>query len=405
MERILFVDHVNRILGGAEINLIELLETNSDRPLWNSFCACDPSSRLGAALNTLQIPQRPHSFGAAVNTFRLAGRGFSLGQAWRSRQALGAAGARLAQIVADINPAAVVSCTGKDHLAAGPICQAAAIPSIWWVNDIISAEFFSWPVRFIFARAARKFASRIVTVSEFAREALIATGIRSSAVRTIHNGIPVERYANCERGILRRELGAALDEPIVGLIGRFNPWKGQRFFLELARKWTTENRPGHFVLVGQAFNEDQSYETELRAFIQTHQLEKRVSVLPFREKIAELLCGLDVLVHASLKPEPFGRVLIEAMAAGVPVLAARAGGVPEILTEGNDGLLAEPGNIEAYAAQLEQLLRDRDLRQRLVENAAKKVKSRFTIERVQDDFARLFKELPSLRNDEGPMDE
>src|SRR5260221_10323950 len=99
--------------------------------------------------------------------------------------------------------------------------------------------------------------------------------------------------------------------------------------------------------------------------------------------MASVLGDLDVLVHASTRPEPFGRVIIEAMAAGLPVIAARAGGVSEIITDGVDGLLAEPGDLENYRLQLDRLLRSTELATRLAGARRQTLGDRFSIQRVR----------------------
>ncbi|MCC6234089.1 MAG: glycosyltransferase family 4 protein, partial [Verrucomicrobiales bacterium] len=108
----------------------------------------------------------------------------------------------------------------------------------------------------------------------------------------------------------------------------------------------------------------------------------------------DALSDLDLLVHASLKPEPFGRVLIEAMAVGVPVIAARAGGVPEIVTHELNGMLATPGDLTAYSAALGRLIQDSEYRHRMAEAGRRTVVERFSLERVVDDFETLFASLP-----------
>ena len=193
-----------------------------------------------------------------------------------------------------------------------------------------------------------------MAVSEYARRALLQEGLPERLITTIHNGLPLEHYRRTEPGFLRNQLGLPPHQPLAGLVGRHTPWKGQDFFLRLAQAWIRQNQTGHFVLIGHAFNEDQAYEAALRRFVSEHGLSARVHFLPFQQNMAAVLSDLNLLVHASVLPEPFGRVIIEAMAVGTPVLAARAGGVPEIITHEVTGWLAEPGHLESYLAQLQK---------------------------------------------------
>jgi glycosyltransferase involved in cell wall biosynthesis len=98
-------------------------------------------------------------------------------------------------------------------------------------------------------------------------------------------------------------------------------------------------------------------------------------------------------LHTSLRPEPFGRVVLEAMQAGVPVIAARAGGVPEIITPGEHGLLAEPGDVLEYYRQLERLMAAEPERCQLRSAALARVKGQFSVNRVSQQLSRLLKEL------------
>lgn len=387
--RILFVDHVSRILGGAEVNLVELLGTPDSRPPWEVTVACDPEGPLGRALNAIGIDTLPFAFGTAVGQLRIVGRRFPLAGALRALRALRTARQDLRRTLERVRPHAVISCTNKDHFAAWPACRAAGIPSVWWVNDIVSADFFPWLARRAFIHQARRGAHRLVAVSDFAAGVLRAEGAPPARTVTIHNGIPIARYRSEGRGALRQRLGLATTEPVVGILGRFTPWKGQDLFIRVATEWIRSHPAGHFVLIGHAFNEDQPYEERLRALVNGSSMGARVHFVPFQKDVAAVLADLDVLVHASTKPEPFGRVIIEAMAAGTPVIAARAGGVPEIITDGENGLLATPGHAGEYLEHLQALLGDPGLRERLRRAAGSTVEHRFSLNRVRQDFNAL----------------
>lgn len=396
MKQVLFVDHVSRILGGAEINLIELLEALPNPKNQRFACACPASSRLAQAIGRLKIPVLDYGLDDSLNQMRLVGRRFSLFESLRGLAALRRAGRRLEEIIAEVQPDRVISCTNKDHFAASSACRQQRLPSVWWVNDIVSADFFPWAARFAFKRQALKAATRVAVVSEFAREALLRLGLPGNQVAMIHNGIPLKRYQRTARGHLRGPLGLAKDEPLVGIVGRFTPWKGQEVFLELARSWVRRHAAGHFVLIGHAFNEDQAFEAGLRRFVADENLGARVHFAPFQDPIAAALSDLDVLVHASTRPEPFGRVIIEAMAIGVPVIAARAGAVPEIVSDGVDGLLAEPGNVEDYAAKLERLLGSTELSNALSRAGQQTVRQHFSLERVVRQWEDLLAATPRV---------
>lgn len=391
--RILFVDHVSKVLGGAEFNLLELLALPAARQRWEAQVACPSGSPLETALARISVPRHAYGFAPALNELRVVGRRFSPFAKIRAWQELHAATRRLQAIVAGFQPQAVISCTNKDHFAAGAAVRLAGIPSIWWVNDIISADFFGWPVRRVFASKARELATRLLPVSKFSRDALLREGIPADRITPIHNGIALERYRRTASTLIRDKLKLPANEPLIGLVGRITPWKGQDFFLKLAQAWSAMGRPGRFVIIGRAFNEDAPFEAQLHQFVRTHHLESRVHFVAFQTDIAATLSQLDLLLHCSTKPEPFGRVIIEAMAVGVPVIAARAGGVPEIVTDGVDAGLAEPGNVDSYMGQMVALLGDPGKMAAWAAAGRRTVEKHFTLDRVFNDFERVLSEV------------
>jgi glycosyltransferase involved in cell wall biosynthesis len=386
--RVLFVDHVDRILGGAEINLIELIEEALRHSDWEIAVACRRQSMLGDALDELGVRQFEYGFSDGLNKLRFAEKRFPWFRLGGGLRSLIGARFTLSRIGKQFQPGAIVSCTNKDHIVATATFPTGRIQRIWWVNDLITADFFSFSTRWAF-RKFLNFGPGLIAVSNCVKEALLELGAKSEQVQVIHNGIPLERYRRVRRGFLRERLGIPAGEPLYGNIGRLTPWKGQRFFVDLAKEWVKQRLPGHFILIGAAFNEDQKYEDELRRLVRTRALEGRFHFVGATKEIAAALSDLDALVHTSIKPEPFGRVLIEAMAVGTPVIAPNAGGPREIITDDLNGLLANPGDLLDYIRKLRLVSTDAEFRQRLVNRARQTVEERFTIQRT----ARWFDEI------------
>jgi glycosyltransferase involved in cell wall biosynthesis len=109
-------------------------------------------------------------------------------------------------------------------------------------------------------------------------------------------------------------------------------------------------------------------------------LADRVTFLGARTDVPEILASLDVLVHCPTAPEPLGRVLAEAMAVGRPVVAARSGGIPEVVEEGVTGFLVEPGDVAGFASAVVRLLEDPALRERLGSSGRRRAEARFGVE-------------------------
>lgn len=390
--RVLLVDHVSKVLGGAEVNILELLAHPGVREHWDVTVACAPDSPLARAIDPLGWPQRDHAFAPALNELRVVGRRFSPMAKIRAWQELNRATNRLKVLATDLRPDVLLSCTNKDHFAAGAAALALSIPSAWWVNDILSSDFFGWPVRRAFVSRARRLQPHLAAVSEFGRAALLKEGVPASAVRTVHNGIPLDRYQRDSKRPLRAFLKVAEGVPLVGIVGRLTPWKGQDIFLRIAQQWAQQGRPGHFAIIGGAFNEDAPFEAHLRDFVRLHGLADRVHFVPFQPNIVSTISSLDALIHASTKPEPFGRVLIEAMAVSVPVLGARAGGVPEIITDDVDGALVPAGDVAGYVRTLTRLFSDPEVSARWTAAGSRTVRERFGMHRVFEDWHTLLAE-------------
>ena len=388
--KVLLVDHVSKVLGGAEVNVVELLSHPATRTSWDVTVAAPPDAPLARTLTKTDGPPiEPYHLGSDLNELRVVGRRFRPLAHLRGWRELRRATRRLEALVDRVRPDVVLSCTNKDHFAAGAAALPRRLPSIWWVNDLLVPEFFGWPVRRVFVQRARRLRARLAAVSGFGRDALVAQGVPRDQVVAIPNGIPIGRYRRDSARPLRATLGVADDEPVFGLVGRITPWKGHEVFLRTASAWHRTGRPGRFVIIGAAFNEDAGFAEGLHRTVEREGLADRVRFVPFQPDIAAALSSLDVLVHTSTRPEPFGRVLIEAMAVGVPVVAARGGGVPEIVRDDTNGALVEPGDVNGYVRALGVVTDDPVRRGRWIAEGLRIVRERFSIDRVFADFDRL----------------
>lgn len=178
----------------------------------------------------------------------------------------------------------------------------------------------------------------------------------------------------------------------VGMVGRLAPLKGQHVFLEAFAQAFPEGT-GRATIVGAAlFGESRDYEEQLRSQVVRLGLQGRVEMTGFREDIAAELGRLDVLVQASVIAEGFGLVVVEGMASGLAVVAPRAGGPAEIVTDGHDGLLYPPGDVEALAFALRRLAVDGSLRERLGEAARKRAQD-FTPDVIAPQVLAFYREV------------
>jgi len=203
--------------------------------------------------------------------------------------------------------------------------------------------------------------------------------------------------ALAERDQVRSELGAGSEDILVGIFGRIVEWKGQREFVQAMLEAMQRNPRLLGVIVGDVSDGPKSYLAEVRSLIEASPFADRFVLTGYREDVARLYAALDIAVHASTLPEPFGMVIPEAMAAGVPVIATDAGGPREIVNHGVDGLRVPPGDVAAMAAAILELSVDPDRRRRMGERGQAVVFRRFTIEHNADSVRRVYESLLSDR--------
>ena len=200
--------------------------------------------------------------------------------------------------------------------------------------------------------------------------------------RIIPNAVDLAQFSSPKSPeLVRQQLGVAATAPLVGMIGRIIPWKGQDVFVEAFARLHKTYPQAMAVIIGEPDTfEGERYQAVIRKRVQELGLEDHILWLGHRHDIPEIISALDVLAHCSVTPEPFGRVIIEGMAAGTPVIASNGGGAAEIVSDGVNGLLTEPGDAEALAAAMIKLLTDATLRERLRRNGRKTVQQRYTME-------------------------
>jgi glycosyltransferase involved in cell wall biosynthesis len=154
---------------------------------------------------------------------------------------------------------------------------------------------------------------------------------------------------------VRRELGVPLAAPCIGIAGNIQEWKGQRVVVEALGQLAAFPHV-HCVIAGGVHRAGEGYARELQARIAALGLAQRVHLIGFRADIPEVMNAWDVVVHASVRPEPFGRVILEGMLLGKPVIATAAGGVPELIDDAHTGWLVAPGDAAALSACLQRVL-------------------------------------------------
>ncbi|MBV9605253.1 MAG: glycosyltransferase, partial [Solirubrobacterales bacterium] len=231
--------------------------------------------------------------------------------------------------------------------------RLAGTPVIWHVRDRISDDYLPAPAVGLIRRMTRHLAVGVVANSHATLRTLAAPSdpvVIYSVLPEVLSDVPVPP---------RRDAG-----PLTfGMVGRLAPWKGQDVFLRAFARAFAGGEERAVIVGGALFGENEC-ERELHRLAAALGIGDRVEFRGHRPNVWDELSRIDVLVHASVTPEPFGQVILEGMAAGVPVIATRAGGPVEILEHDVTGILYEPG-IVAELADSMLLMRDPALRDRL----------------------------------------
>lgn len=284
----------------------------------------------------------------------------------------------------------VVSNQSKGHVYGGIAARLAGIPAVWWEQGIPSARGR------IERMAARVPAAAVVCSSDDALAAQRAL-TPHTAVRKVHLGVPVDEIAR-HRGRgkgLRVELGWD-GHPIIGIVGRLQPWKGQTTFLHAAALVANEFPAARFAIVGGAIlGWEGAYPRQLEQLARDLGIGDRVHFTGHQPDVYPWFDALDVVVHASFG-EPFGLVLVEAMALGKVLVAAASGGPLEIVEDGVSGLLVPPGRPEDLARAVARVLGDSSLAAALRSGARARAPM-FSEERMTAAYADVLREVLSTR--------
>ena len=203
-------------------------------------------------------------------------------------------------------------------------------------------------------------------------------------ILAVPNGLSLNGQTSCldaQREFQRRELGLGKDDIGVVTVGRLVPEKGQAIILNALALASRQEPRLTGILVGQDPDPNQRTLTHLRQMAQSLGIQDRVRFLPWADDVWPVYGAADLVVQPSVKPEGFGLVILEAMAARRPVIATRAGGVVDVVLDGETGLLVTPGNVEELARAILRLASDGKLARRLTETACERLKTEFTMER------------------------
>lgn len=228
--------------------------------------------------------------------------------------------------------------------------------------------------------------TRMITVSHSVRDTLVGCGVPSSKVEVIHHGTDVETFAQTTQSVkaARAALGITEDRVAVGIVGRIAPEKGHQVLLQAAQT-LGDRYPVQFVVVGNGPDE-----VQMRESVQRMGLADRVLFTGFRDDVNNAMNALDIVTVPSTWSEPCSAVVQQAMALSKPVIGTSVGGTPEMVREGQTGLLVPPADAAALADAIARLSGDAYLRRQMGVAGREIVESQFSLRVMTDKIERLY---------------
>jgi glycosyltransferase involved in cell wall biosynthesis len=238
-----------------------------------------------------------------------------------------------------------------------------------------------------FSRWKYRQVEAFLAASEAIRQMLVADGVPAERTVTVHEGIDVDHVAAAPPVNVHEAFWLPHQAPVVGNVAALVPHKGQRYLIEAAHLVVQEVPDARFIVLGEG-----ELREHLEKQVHEHHLEKHVLLPGFRTDVLGCIKGFDLFVMSSVT-EGLGTSLLDAMACGRPIIATRAGGIPEIVEDGISGTLVPPRDAAALAAAIVRALKDEGWRRRMGDAGLARVRERFTVDRMVSETAAVYRRL------------
>ncbi|MBE9207536.1 glycosyltransferase [Nostoc sp. LEGE 06077] len=373
--KILFLDQSGKP-GGAELCLIDIAKPYRDRSLVGLFADGD----FKTLLQQNQIPvevltTKPIQVKKQSNLF----------QALASFQQLIPLLIKVVKIAKKYD---LIYANTQKALVIGALASVLSRrPLVYHLHDILSLEHFS-PINLrVAVTLANTFASLVIANSQASQTAFTQAGGKAEITAIVYNGFASKNYQIPEAEIKQIQQELDLESKfVIGHFSRIAPWKGQHILIAALAKCPPQVTA---ILVGDALFGEQNYAQELHQQVKTLGLENRVKFLGFRADIPQLMSACNIVTHTSTAPEPFGRVIVEAMLCGTPVIAAKAGGAMELVEHGVNGFLTTPGDSKELAKVINTCREEIEITATIANNARNIASQRFDIATINQQIAQL----------------
>ncbi|MBI3600790.1 MAG: glycosyltransferase family 4 protein [Nitrospinae bacterium] len=367
-KNILYLINTPDIKGGGEISLLNLLN-KLDKNLYNPVAVCPGEGLMSSEIKKIGINAEI----IPMRQLRYLNIGSFIRGVW--------------SIIGVINNYKIdlIHANGSRCMIYGGIAgRLKGIPVIWHVRIVEKDS--------VLDRFLSILSDRIIVISNSVKNRFNYLKNKHK-ISIVYNGVDVDDFDpdKISRDSVRSEFSITADEIIIGTISQFIQMKGLEFFIEAAKfvleyiKSLPFQRGGlgwgniRFLIVGKRVGDD-AYERKLKGLVKDLGIENKVIFTGYRNDIKNVIASMDIFVLASMG-EGFGRVLIEAMALKKPVVAAKSGGIPEIVSDGETGILVPERDSLEIASAVIRLIKERDLRERMGLAGRKRVEEMFTIER------------------------
>ena len=382
-------------LGGAETSLLAILGSmRAAVPNWELFLLVgedgplsEQARKLGVMVSVVPFPPSLARLGDSTTS-----RWHTIGRLAASFSAALRYKHSLARILRSLRPDLLHTNGFKMHLM-GAWARPQGIPLLWHIHDYVSPR----PLMKHLLQLFRKRCTAIVANSHSVATdiAPVFTGMR---VVPVYNAIDLQRFSPAG---FRLDLDAAANLPPapdgtvrVGLVSTFARWKGHQTFLQAMARLSPALPVRGYIIGGPIYRTIGSQWSidELTQVVRRLGLENRVGFTGFLADTAAAMRSLDIAVHASTHPEPFGMVIIEGMACGTAVIASDAGGARELFADGETALGHAPGDDAQLAAQIERLVNNAGLRKQLARNGRRTAETLFDAKRLAEQLVPLYRE-------------
>jgi glycosyltransferase involved in cell wall biosynthesis len=388
MQNILFVHHSNDLYG-ADIVLLETVK-HLDRSVFTPLVILPADSEHIGRLAPRLVEQKIEVMFLPLAVMRrkyfkprgIAGYFFELLGAVRSLRRI------IRERRIDLVHTNTLAVTAGAFAA-----KLARVPHVWHVHEILVDPA---SIRKLMHRLVPGFSEVIVCISEaVGAHLLIDVPGAAPRIRVIPNGMNLARFLtqSDSPALIRAQYGIPNDAPLIGMIGKVTRLKGQLVFANAAKLILASAPNAHFLAVGGVFDNEHFYMENFVDEVTRLGLQERFHIVGYTPEVSGILQAFDIFVLPSTSPEPFGLVLIEAMASAKAIVATAHGGPSEIITPGQTGVLVEPSSPEAIAEAVLKLLADAHQRAKLGVAARKTALERFSIERYIGAFETLYQGL------------